>query len=118
MTLRRATTLATAMDVGNPSNMERIFELCGGLDAARIWTVSSLGKYIPGAVWSMGAHAQLARRHQVPVRTGRFGAERVPVTAGLSPDDWVVVAGGHLLREGQDVRAVDRDNRVVGASGQ
>ena len=28
-------TLATAMDVGNPSNMERIFELCGGVEAAR-----------------------------------------------------------------------------------
>lgn len=28
-------TLATAMDVGNPSNMERIFELCGGAAAAR-----------------------------------------------------------------------------------
>lgn len=67
-----------------------------------------------GAVWVF----EDGRVHQVPVRTGRFGAERVPVTAGLSPDDWVVVAGGHLLREGQDVRAVDRDNRVVGASGQ
>ena len=28
-------TLATAMDVGNPSNMERIFELCGGVDETR-----------------------------------------------------------------------------------
>jgi threonine synthase len=28
-------TLATAMDVGNPSNMERIFELCGGIDRTR-----------------------------------------------------------------------------------
>lgn len=28
-------TLATAMDVGNPSNMERIFELCGGVEVAR-----------------------------------------------------------------------------------
>lgn len=28
-------TLATAMDVGNPSNMERIFELCGGIEPTR-----------------------------------------------------------------------------------
>jgi threonine synthase len=28
-------TLATAMDVGNPSNMERIFELCGGVEETR-----------------------------------------------------------------------------------
>ncbi len=34
-----------------------------------VFFVGQLGKYIPGAVWSMGAHAQLARKHQVPVRT-------------------------------------------------
>jgi glycosyltransferase 2 family protein len=31
------------------------------LDAARIWFVSSLGKYVPGKVWSIGAMAVLAR---------------------------------------------------------
>jgi hypothetical protein len=34
-----------------------------------VFFVGQLGKYIPGAVWSMGAHAELARKHQVPVRT-------------------------------------------------
>lgn len=34
-----------------------------------VFFVGQLGKYIPGAVWSMGAHAELARRHRVPVRT-------------------------------------------------
>lgn len=34
-----------------------------------VFFVGQLGKYIPGAVWSMGAHAELARRHHVPVRT-------------------------------------------------
>jgi len=34
-----------------------------------VFFVGQLGKYIPGAVWSMGAHAQLARKHEVPVRT-------------------------------------------------
>lgn len=33
-----------------------------------VFFVGQLGKYIPGAVWSMGAHAQLARGHAVPVR--------------------------------------------------
>jgi len=28
-------------------------------------------------------------------------------------EDWVVAAGGHLLREGQKVAPVDRDNRPV-----
>ncbi|MGJ7901989.1 efflux RND transporter periplasmic adaptor subunit [Lysobacter sp. 1R34A] len=48
-----------------------------------------------------------------PVRTGPYGPERVPVTSGLQPGDWVVAAGGHLLREGQKVLAVDRDNHPV-----
>lgn len=63
------------------------------------------------SVWVVEA----GRVRAVAVETGDFGAERVPVIAGLDADDWVVVAGGHLLREGQDVRAVDGDNRPVDA---
>ena len=33
----------------------------GAVDAARIWFVSSLGKYVPGKVWSIGAMAMLAK---------------------------------------------------------
>lgn len=33
----------------------------GVLDATRIWFVSSLGKYIPGKIWSIGAMAILAK---------------------------------------------------------
>ncbi|MCC7053389.1 MAG: flippase-like domain-containing protein [Gemmatimonadaceae bacterium] len=33
----------------------------GALDATRIWFVSSLGKYVPGKLWSIGAMALLAR---------------------------------------------------------
>ena len=53
------------------------------------------------------------RVRAVPVRTGARGAERGPVTPVISADDWAVVAGGHLLREGQEARAVDRRNRPV-----
>ena len=49
----------------------------------------------------------------VPVALGPYGSERVPVHEGLAPDALVVVAGGHLLREGQQVLPVDRDNRPV-----
>ena len=38
------------------------------------------------------------------------------VASGVAADDWVVVAGGHLLRDGQAVRAVDRRNRPVDAA--
>lgn len=49
----------------------------------------------------------------VTIQTGPFGEDRVPVKSGLSPDAWVVAAGGHLLRDGQKVTPVDRDNRPV-----
>ncbi|HSR66151.1 MAG TPA: efflux RND transporter periplasmic adaptor subunit, partial [Xanthomonadaceae bacterium] len=32
---------------------------------------------------------------------------------GLRAGDWVVAAGGHLLREGEVVAPVDRDNRPI-----
>lgn len=48
-----------------------------------------------------------------PIQIGPYGPERVPVTGGLNANDWVVAAGGHLLREGQKVLAVDRENRPI-----
>jgi multidrug efflux system membrane fusion protein len=47
------------------------------------------------------------------VRIGAYGEKTVPVLEGLQATDWVVAAGGQVLREGQQVRPVDRDNRVV-----
>jgi len=49
-----------------------------------------------------------------PVTIGAYGNDRVPVLDGLAADAWVVAAGGHLLREGQQVQPVDRDNRPLG----
>ena len=40
----------------------------------------------------------------------------VAVRSGLKPGDWVVIAGGHLLHEGQAVLPVDRSNRPVAAN--
>ena len=51
-----------------------------------------------------------------PVRTGPYGESDVPVLSGLEPDDWVVVSGVHLLRDGESVRPVDRQNRPVAAA--
>ena len=44
---------------------------------------------------------------------GAFGEDRVPVLSGLQASDWIVAAGGHLLREGEVVAPVDRQNRPV-----
>ncbi|MEZ0469142.1 efflux RND transporter periplasmic adaptor subunit [Luteimonas salinilitoris] len=63
------------------------------------------------ALWVVDPQDPVAR--QVPVRLGEFGAERVPVLDGLPADALVVVAGGHLLREGQPVAPLDRDNRPI-----
>lgn len=50
---------------------------------------------------------------QRSVELGAFGQTQVPVVQGLQGDEWVVVAGVHLLQEGQEVRPVDRDNQPV-----
>lgn len=61
-------------------------------------------------VWRVTQDNRLQR---APVRLGPYGADSVPVLEGLTASDWVVAAGGHVLREGQEVRPVDRSNRVV-----
>jgi len=48
-----------------------------------------------------------------PIIVGPYGSDRVPVTRGLEATDWIVAAGGHLLRAGQKVTPVDRDNRTL-----
>lgn len=49
----------------------------------------------------------------VSVTTGAYGSDSVPVSSGITAQDWVVAAGGHLLRAGQLVVAVDRQNQPV-----
>lgn len=61
-------------------------------------------------VWRVNKDSRLER---AVVRLGAYGNDSVPVLDGLAADDWVVAAGGHVLREGQQVRPVDRSNRVV-----
>lgn len=48
-----------------------------------------------------------------PVTVGAYGPDAVPVLSGVAAQDWVVAAGGHLLREGQTVTPVDRQNRPL-----
>ncbi|WP_449434566.1 efflux RND transporter periplasmic adaptor subunit [Pseudomonas putida] len=61
-------------------------------------------------IWRVKQDRHLER---VLVRLGPYGTDSVPVLEGLNPGDWVVAAGGHVLHEGQQVRPVDRNNRVV-----
>ncbi|GAA1922731.1 lysylphosphatidylglycerol synthase domain-containing protein [Nocardioides hwasunensis] len=41
----------------------------GARDAAAVFFVGQLGKYVPGSLWSVAAQAQLGRRHDVPARS-------------------------------------------------
>ena len=60
-------------------------------------------------VWVVDSATTQVRR--TPVQLGAYGEARVPVTAGIEAQDWIVVAGVHLLRDGQKVRPIDRSNR-------
>ncbi|MGE8498412.1 MAG: efflux RND transporter periplasmic adaptor subunit [Pseudomonas sp.] len=62
-------------------------------------------------VWVVDPQTSTLKR--APVRIGAYGEKTVPVLEGLKPNDWVVVAGVQVLREGQEIRPVDRNNRVV-----
>ena len=60
-------------------------------------------------VWVVDSKTSTVHRKEVQISA--FLDEQVPVTSGISADDWVVAAGVHLLQEGQQVRPVDQDNR-------
>ncbi|MCK7593445.1 efflux RND transporter periplasmic adaptor subunit [Pseudomarimonas salicorniae] len=62
-------------------------------------------------VWVVDPQTLAVQRREVSI--GPFLDQAVPVTSGLEAGEWVVAAGVHLLREGQKVRPVDRDNRPV-----
>lgn len=68
------------------------------------------------AVWVVDPAS--ATLHLTPVRTGPFAEDGVPILSGLAPTDWVVAAGAHLVREGQKIAPIDRDNRPVRLTGK
>ncbi len=57
--------------------------------------------------------AALATLHLRPVQLGPYGEDRVPVLSGIGANDWILAAGVHLVREGQQVEPVDRDDRPI-----
>lgn len=111
-----------ALDEAGASRVElgqsaRVYVQRNGERAALSVPLSALQERADGgaAVWVVDPSSRALRR--VDVRLGALGERRVPVLSGLSAQDWVVAAGGHLLREGQVVAPVDRDNRPVDLSG-
>lgn len=85
-------------------------------------TAAGRGLQVPLAALQQGGDGQAAvwvvragKLVRVPVEHDSLGSGMVTVS-GLQAQDWVVAAGGHLLREGEAVVAVDRDNRPVAAA--
>lgn len=65
-------------------------------------------------VWVVEPKTAKARR--VPVQVGPFASDGVAVRSGLRAGEWVVMAGGHLLHDGQQVVPVDRNNRPINSN--
>lgn len=74
------------------------------------------GEPVVWVIDAVPAGAKPAKARRVAVRTGPFTTDGVAVLSGLKPTDWVVLAGGHLLHEGQAVLPVDRSNRPVASN--
>lgn len=55
---------------------------------------------------------------QRTVHLGAYHQQQATVLAGLQPGEWVVAAGVHILRVGQQVEPVDRQNRSVDLGGE
>ena len=96
-----------AVDLGQSA---RVYALAPGAAGLSL-PLSALTRAGGGpAVWVVDARGVV---HRTPVTIGPYGEDRVPVLSGLARDAWVVAAGAHLLREGETVAPIDRDNRPV-----
>ncbi len=88
--------------------------LASGTDGTNVLTLPlSAVSAEEGARFVWVVNPEDATLTKTPVETGPYRAETVPVLSGLEADAWVVAAGTHLLRDGQTVIPVDRQNRQV-----
>lgn len=111
----RVTLVGDAADRASPGQSARVFLASGAGDDALAVPLAAVQRAPDGgsAVWVVDPSK--GRVHARPVKLGVAGEDSVPVVSGLAPGDWIVAAGGHLLRDGQAVAPVDRDNRPVEA---
>ncbi|PKM15182.1 MAG: efflux RND transporter periplasmic adaptor subunit [Gammaproteobacteria bacterium HGW-Gammaproteobacteria-2] len=85
-----------------------------GTDAARqLMLPLSAVSAEDGVAFAWVVDPATARLQRRPLVLGAYQEDRVPVISGLRGEEWVVAGGVHLLREGQRVAPVDRDNRAV-----
>lgn len=100
---------ATAVELGQSARV--YFEAANGTTprlSVPLAAVQRDAKHGPG-VWVVDPGTR--KLHLAPVQLGAYGEDEVPVLRGVTARDWIVAAGGHLLREGEVVVPVDRQNR-------
>ncbi len=68
------------------------------VDAARIWTISNLGKYLPGKVWSITALVVMTREYGVSAAEGATASVLVTLVNTIVGFVVAIVAGAPLLR--------------------
>jgi uncharacterized membrane protein YbhN (UPF0104 family) len=68
------------------------------LDAARIWTTSNLGKYLPGKVWSITALVVMTREYGVSAAEGATASVLLTLVNTLVGFAVAIVAGASLLK--------------------
>ena len=102
---------ANAVELGQSA---RVYMAQSGERAALRVPLSAVQRAADGKQASLWVVDPVSRRvHLAPVRIGEYAEDEVPVLGGVAANAWVVAAGGHLLRDGQLVAPVDRDNRPV-----
>ena len=92
------TSAATPAELGQSA---RVFIAHEGLIPLAVPLSAVTAENGQAYVWRVNKDSRLER---AVVRLGPYGADSVPVLEGLAPGDWVVAAGGHVLREGQEIR--------------
>jgi len=97
-----------AVDLGQSARVYAQTAAASGMSLPLSALTQSQGR---SAVWVVDP--QSAKVHLVPVTIGPYREDGVPVLSGITPGDWVVAAGAHLLLEGEQIAPIDRNNRPV-----
>lgn len=66
-------------------------------DAARIWFISNLGRYVPGKIWQIGAMGVMAQERGVSPVTAAGSAVVVNIVSVIAGVGVVVATGGRVL---------------------
>ncbi|WP_460759372.1 efflux RND transporter periplasmic adaptor subunit [Lysobacter fragariae] len=105
-----ASDAGSVVDLGQSA---RVYVQQTGERAAMTLPLSAIQRGVGNATAVWVVDSTTSKLHLAPVQLGAFAETTAPLLSGIKPSDWIVVAGGHLLREGQQVAPVDRDNRPV-----